>query len=1096
MTSKFNAFEATDYRFSTVTRTAGNVESDPLDRYRAQYLPRDAALAPGVSAAERNAFRQEAQTKLSDVVGSLEEGRDRMQSLHALVKAGSSSTSKEYADTFKQATEAYQRAVEKAAALLYERDSEGFLKPNRFYKNVEAERQQLRQEMERALTSDPAKYGELSKQYAMLDDVLRAEGFAYANYGLALLRSSVYLPGDQRDSQTSKANDMLMLAARFDPKMVGETNVPGDPNFKKHYQAIMAVVNATAYRSADAPTTQLSVPAPPPFISTPISEVVTTTSTSLPATDQGAERIVITPEMTAKVAPLDNLGNLYLGAKAAFEETASLRRFATTVKLLRDFDKQVKDLQAKGLATPEAIAKAQEVIFRGDESFGPQANPKLAENIPAFILKVQESTFGSNRALDALYNPKVRPNLADEIQLDAAGNLKALPPSVRDRFAQAEQAIQATSPQQLADMVATQKLILQANLDALVSRPEQEKIKADMAALQASFDQATRGLDLKFVNDIASAYGQITQAKQQLIRNYLLSNPQFQTELQAIVSSTPASSDAQQQAVNALTSKYTPQVLTNPQYQSDLKTIEDQILNPLRSINPNVEPVLLAQKAIEDFMAGKDGSANQTEDARIKRAGQVVAVLQKVPTILGDLDAISHMHAVVQGYVARGLVLSGDSSDQERAAQLISLSMQDNGAAPYLTPPEDVGEAARQMGPAYERLEVMAPFYRQLDTLSHGYLGAGSGDALAASTQGIATGFSLSPKYSQAQIDAATARGDSSLNGLVRDGSSIAAYAGTRWGLQSLGLVTGKTLLNRIGLGFVVPMLFAGAASDLVEDGRLDGPFSDPGGWARGAGVSVLAHGAYERMLGSYSTAATARLIEQRATQLGGQTALEAVNAGKGFWSKAWQKLPDTYNAFAQKRILGYTLPEAEIAAANATELLAMQRRLGAMQSIHTLQTAIGVGAGSQGLKILDGEVHVDSFGQAGLAMLSSGMENAALTITVVPMLNQFGRLPLWGLNKIPGIKSVLASEVATTVGTVSKVYATELWNGGGDWLKSRDMQRAAEAASNPQDLAKAISRIDPTLSDAQARAKAMMLLQQRRGLEVRAAQQAQGVKP
>ncbi|MFN8655953.1 MAG: hypothetical protein U0105_06410 [Candidatus Obscuribacterales bacterium] len=77
----------------------------------------------------------------------------------------------------------------------------------------------------------------------------------------------------------------------------------------------------------------------------------------------------------------------------------------------------------------------------------------------------------------------------------------------------------------------------------------------------------------------------------------------------------------------------------------------------------------------------------------------------------------------------------------------------------------------------------------------------------------------------------------------------------------------------------------------------------------------------------------------------------------------------------------------------------------------------------------------------------------------------------------------------------VSKVYGTELW-GGGDWLKSRDIHSAAQSASDPQELAKAISRIDPTLSDAQARAKAMMLIQQRRGLEVRAAQNAQSAQP
>lgn len=313
-----------------VERTSGTTgdgaTTDPLDQYRYTGSPEEVGRTGGADAAERQQFRREAHDKLNPIITSLESGRNNMQALHELAAAGQGPGTKAYDDAFKAAKGAYFQAIDQASKMLYDTDAEGRLTPNKFYKDVEAERVRLQADMAAAKDKNPAEYQRLAQENAMLGDVLRANGYAHANFGLALVRSSVYLPKAERDKQMEQGNQMLMLASRYDKYMMGDPpNVPPDPNFMKHRDAIMKVVNETPYKDGgtrpggDTPPPTATVPdriqstnqqanTVDIFTKNPDGSYTHTQFKPLPAGQQGPP----TPTLNEKVTDVKEIGRAHV----------------------------------------------------------------------------------------------------------------------------------------------------------------------------------------------------------------------------------------------------------------------------------------------------------------------------------------------------------------------------------------------------------------------------------------------------------------------------------------------------------------------------------------------------------------------------------------------------------------------------------------------------------------------------------------------------------------------------------------------------------------------------------------------------------------
>lgn len=1612
-----------------VERTSGTTgdgaTTDPLDQYRYTGSPEEVGRTGGADAAERQQFRREAHDKLNPIITSLESGRNNMQTLHELAAAGQGPGTKAYDDAFKAAKGAYFQAIDQASKMLYDTDAEGRLTPNKFYKDVEAERVRLQADMAAAKDKNPAEYQRLAQENAMLGDVLRANGYAHANFGLALVRSSVYLPKAERDKQMEQGNQMLMLASRYDKYMMGDPpNVPPDPNFMKHRDAIMKVVNETPYKDGgtrpggDTPPPTATVPdriqstnqqantvdiftknpdgsythtqfkplpagqqgPPTPTLNEKVTDVkanadgtfsyknpkgevvsmkpdqpltpapgpgtqttgelpqgyklrtagsqsfidgqdisvptgktvlkldgqtadpndplaiaqtgdldkaiaaadaldkvplitqitalkgqlgplqaslkqamdaakadpknplnkyvndseringeqtalrtkmadlvksglptdgtaptqqqqqqqqalawmwanVNTTadlqkfltattppelkamadaakshakwaeinssfgqflnnktalgaledglknnpatkdfydkkmqliqgtqqlnyltqlyispitlrearvdqltadpevqalikaqdkanfpqkddpevkairqrvnelinmqakpeqglldlqkalgdaststvppqtdntggaqpdrlvSTSadkttqdvftknpdgtythqqlklLPAGQQGAPQVLGTekvtevkvnpdgtfsfkrpsgevgtlksdapatvpptttpdidpatgkprevnrtgdvtnlpPDVAAKIKDLPNVEKAFSGAAIAFSEVAALQRFATEVKLLREFDAKVKAMPEAD-RTPENIAKLQREVMKQDEFMsvmygpdaGPQGNPPgrpdLYKQIDQAIAESQQRNFSTSPYLaqkyvqapdpnDASKTVNPRPNLANEVKLDPTGKyLAEIPADVRKFFDEANKVL--ADNKDIPGSVAAQRAVYKQRLDAAVPPAEQTTIQQTLNTLQTNFDTAMAALKPEVKGPLTQAYAQYQQDKVTIGQKYLQAIPTFQTDLQAVVSGTQPNSQERAKALNDLQVKYMAQVEADQRYQAELATAYTNRFGQLKSMDPGIDAVMNAQKALDDYTSGKDPTKpNQTPQEQQALANKI-GMMDGYMTATKDLDALEHAAAVVQSYQARALLLSANPQDRAKSLELMQQSTQDAGAAQYLALPNNEYQAAAYMGAAatqvmagnapVELFGSMVPgsgaVMRGIAGATNGYIGGSRLENQNAATLALAESWKYDPKFTQAQIAQVTAQGDAAGNGLLGDVSALVGYGGTYVGLSKFTPLPGWA---KVGISVVA----AGGTRDMVTDGKFDGPINDPGNYARAGLVGLGGHYAYRTLLGDWAltaegTAAARMLEAQKAgtpiayegsklTQmyLGTKSTLGAYLNPKNMLTGA---LPLEQAPLIGRFFNPVTAATLDAAAAKgAAEFIAASKAAGAQSYFRTVGTSFVIGAQLEGGKLITGEDKFTTMGDAMTKMRNAGLMSGLTSGVLVPMATM---IPKWGFSKVPGINTLIASDTAGAIYAFGRTYASDFSQASMDWSMARDMKVASAAAQNQQDLAKALKDANPGMTDTEAQARALMVRQMQQGAKQRQA--------
>ncbi len=1186
---------------------------DRLDRYRTPGSAEDAVRRTSgqYEQPERVEFRRHAQQRLSGVISSLENGRDQMKALHAMAKQGYGPGTREYDQTFDQAKQAYFQAIKQASTMLYDTDANGRMTPNQFYRATEQERQRLQQEMTATRTRNPAEYQRLSQEYAMLGDVLRANGYANANFGLALIRTSVYLPREQRDQQTEQGNKMLQVAAAHDPWMLGDPpRVAADPNFLKHRDAIVRAINATPYIDGTNPVVpprtdvvppprdgRVIGPRPGPFLPPrdvpdpilppgggkvdPPAPAPATELARLKAQLTQQEKDVSLQMEAARRDPRNPLNKYSLDLqrlenqkKALADQITNLGRAGTpdqqralgymwdNCQTVQDYRNLLSTRDPNLTATAQLI-KSHPKFAEINAAFGQMLNTKVQigavqeqiKNSPAtrMFYEKQQAIEATRRKIAELEraqaappvtgtdkdkppivpNPgtdtgterrtdvpttapevkvEIPPQLAAKVQglsdlekamqgsanafaevqaLQKQGPLKDVPPQVRAFFGQANGILSKFPPDKLAEAVDAQRQIHQLRLDAMVPKADQPAITQRLTALNAEVAKAEAALTPAGKEAMTNWERQTQSDKDQLQAKYLKADPEFQRELQTVVSITQPNSAQRNTYLKQLNDKYVPKVERNQQYQKELQALNAQAETRVPN-DPTVTALMAARKAKQDFLAGKEGPSTQTEQERIVRARNA-GLVDMFMTATKNLDQLSHAAAIVQGYQARVLVLSPKAQDHQKALELISASAQDPGAAQYLTSAADAGMADKIVTAADAQVHTAsAPLpalgfagnyvvgnglaARGLAGFTDGRVFSGRLEAQSAATVQLADSLALDPATTRLRVAAAAAPGQAAGNGLLRDGGSLAAYGATHYGLGLLKY-GGKAL--PAPLKIAAAALMAAGVSDYLEDEKLDGPFKDPGAWARGGGVGLGGHAAYKSLLGEWSHATLAKATEARIAALGGEAALTTPAPWK---VQAQNTVKETAAALATRSNFLGTNPlvtEANIAAADAAQILAIRHNLQAMQYYRTVQTAFAVGAGHETLKIADGETKVDGIVDGTKKVFTSGAQSAVVSGLVAPALTAGPRI---GLSRISGLNPILSSQEAAAVYAFSRTTASEVIKAGTEFSISQDLLAAQAAAQDPQKLADAYCRLNPKMSEAQAQAKAAIEIQMRRG--------------
>jgi hypothetical protein len=895
--------------------------------------------------------------------------------------------------------------------------------------------------------------------------------------------------------------DTTAAATPADPDARVKVPTPTDPKVARTSEAgdIPAVLKALQQASVDT-TAAAATPADLDArvkVPTPTGSEVARTSDAGPA------------DLQATVAPLVKIEQAFTGSATAFDEMAALHRFASQVKLLRDFDAQVKALPGAD-RTPEKIKELKEKVFAGDEfmkvMYGPDKEPNLANEIPAALQEAQKRNFGHNQYLAQKYSLDAKPNLASEVQLDPTGKyLKEVPADVKAVFDLAGQVLGEHSPEKIQEMVAAQRQIYQMRLDNMVPKEEQQGIPTELNRLQGEFDKAMGALKPELKGPLVEAWAKLQMQKGKIGSKYLEQIPPFQSELQQVVNSTQPNTPQREQALIELQSKFMGQVEANPQYNAEIAAAEEAAFRDLKSMDPGVDAVLNAQKNLNNFTNGVDASnPNQTPQDRQARA-QKVRDMDGFMTASKELDALSHTTAVVQSYQARALLLSQNPADHQKALELMTASSQDAGAARYLALPANEMQAARYMMTAADQIEKgSAPIdlfgsmvpgsgapARGIATLTNGYIMGSRLENQNAATLALAEGYKYDPVFTQAQIAAATAEGQKAGSGLLRDGGSLAAYGGTYWasGLLKFG---GKALPGPLRI--IPAALAAGGASDYLKDYKVDGPMNDPGAWARGGMVGLGGHGAYNLLLGKWSTAALSQSATARMAVVGEPAAAAVTgNSGKviGFLKSTLGDLRNM-SVYANPRNmlqLNSIKMGEQIATADAAAMVAINGNLAAMSYYRTVGTAFAIGSVNHGAKIVDGEVQVTGTGDALKQMAMSGAWSGGTAGVLVPLTMFVPRvlapIPKWGLGKVPGVMPFLSARVAPAwdaAYAMGRTYASDFSSASAAWSMSNDLELASSHAQNPDELVKAIQQANPGMDATTARARALITIQMQRG--------------
>lgn len=189
----------------------------------------------------------------------------------------------------------------------------------------------------------------------------------------------------------------------------------------------------------------------------------------------------------------------------------------------------------------------------------------------------------------------------------------------------------------------------------------------------------------------------------------------------------------------------------------------------------------------------------------------------------------------------------------------------------------------------------------------------------------------LTPVYSREQIDKAQMHpvvktGASIVHSVLRDAASIGAYAFT---YNAVRLVApGLPAPVKI----VAAAAAAGATSDVLKDGDLEGPLGDPGAWTRGAGAGLASHYLWNMTVGRWSNTALQNSANLRVYETG---ALSQPYNAPGV-SKLSAYL-NPRNMLGSPAVTGDTL-----AASEGAQLLSMQQHIHAASTYRLWQGRIG----------------------------------------------------------------------------------------------------------------------------------------------------------
>ncbi len=234
----------------------------------------------------------------------------------------------------------------------------------------------------------------------------------------------------------------------------------------------------------------------------------------------------------------------------------------------------------------------------------------------------------------------------------------------------------------------------------------------------------------------------------------------------------------------------------------------------------------------------------------------------------------------------------------------------------------------------------------------------------------------LTPVHSQESIaavkDSSKSKSDHGGSGLLRDVVSIGSY-----GLTMLALSKFTPLPTTVKMA--VGLVTAGATSDVLKDGRLNGPIADFGTYARGAGMALAAHGVWQMEMGSSMAAGSgsyARAMQLRAS------GLEPI---------AQVSTKDTVLAYLNPaNIFGRNNAAAvEVASLLSPEgLIAMQKNVAASNFYRRVGGALLLSTAGQVTKFADGSVEFKSIPNAIEKIAASGLLFSALTNVVFPIHN------------------------------------------------------------------------------------------------------------
>jgi hypothetical protein len=247
-------------------------QRDPFERERYGQYGEGDRTARALETGDRAAFRQQCEQMLTGFKGDLRAANDAMKIVNMDGERGIRPGTVPYNQHFDAAKQAYFKAIDKSNNMLYETDAQGNRKIDPVTGRPKESQLNLAIQQERRLLNDeivaldqvvkanrPLNAEEMRKlgvnnpdarvaleqkltQDQMLKDLQRSSGYAQANFGLALMRSSVNLQGPDKARQQEAGQLLLEKASQDDPWMLGP---PPDDNYLKHKRRVLGIIDAS-----------------------------------------------------------------------------------------------------------------------------------------------------------------------------------------------------------------------------------------------------------------------------------------------------------------------------------------------------------------------------------------------------------------------------------------------------------------------------------------------------------------------------------------------------------------------------------------------------------------------------------------------------------------------------------------------------------------------------------------------------------------------------------------------------------------------------------------------------------------------------------